>query len=389
MTVREITAVASALAGAIARLHQRGIAHGAVGIDDVLVRRNGDGSLEVALAPPAGRGTPEDDVGALGALIGTCLALSRARSDGDGDGDADHARALADIAADARRGGLAGDRSAHDVLAALRQLRTEPPIRSIRAEVGQTAWRARLALLAWFVLLVSTVVWLPRLAPHVSPPPAFDGATAVSAWLDQRDAPTALAGVLRVAVHGVAIYLLVSTVAACAFQLLPSNAAHRLPLLDRLTAAPVRRVVHAAFGVSLAFGALTSIAATTSEEDAGPSVSIPLPAPVPPSTTTTTTSTRTSLATPVVMPEPDTEPTPSPPATWTVRPGDSFWNIAERLVSGAIGRPATDAEVDGYWRRLIETNRSRLADPENPDLLFDLQELGVPPLPAPPPPHGA
>jgi nucleoid-associated protein YgaU len=44
-----------------------------------------------------------------------------------------------------------------------------------------------------------------------------------------------------------------------------------------------------------------------------------------------------------------------------VQPGDHLWNIAERTAP---------ADVATYWRRLVELNRPRLADPDNPDLLF-------------------
>jgi hypothetical protein len=35
--------------------------------------------------------------------------------------------------------------------------------------------------------------------------------------------------------------------------------------------------------------------------------------------------------------------------------------------------------VGRYWRRLIDTNRDRLVDPGNPDLLVPGQELVLPP----------
>ncbi|MFP5322935.1 MAG: LysM peptidoglycan-binding domain-containing protein, partial [Acidimicrobiia bacterium] len=60
--------------------------------------------------------------------------------------------------------------------------------------------------------------------------------------------------------------------------------------------------------------------------------------------------------------------------------GDSFWTIAEETVSDALARPATDDEVDPYWRRLVEANRARLVDPADPDLLHPGQVLELPPL---------
>ena len=66
-------------------------------------------------------------------------------------------------------------------------------------------------------------------------------------------------------------------------------------------------------------------------------------------------------------------------ATWTVRPGDSLWSIAQARVatSGATG--ADEVEVATYWVRLIAANRDRLVQPSNPDLIFAGQVLVLPP----------
>ncbi len=77
-------------------------------------------------------------------------------------------------------------------------------------------------------------------------------------------------------------------------------------------------------------------------------------------------------------------PTSPGPGSWTVRPGDHFWSVAERVLADAWGRAATDAEVGNYWRSLVDANRSRLSDPANPDLLFPGQPLTVPAPPARP-----
>ena len=108
-------------------------------------------------------------------------------------------------------------------------------------------------------------------------------------------------------------------------------------------------------------------------------------------TTTTTRGPATTTTTPPATGPPRVEvaepPTPPPVPSggeWIVQAGDHFWSIAERLLTGAWGRPPSDAETDPYWRQLVEANRDRLADRANPDLLFVGQVLGVPPPPAPP-----
>ena len=72
-------------------------------------------------------------------------------------------------------------------------------------------------------------------------------------------------------------------------------------------------------------------------------------------------------------------PTPHTGApTWTVRPGDHLWGIAAATLRQRLGRVPTDAEVEPYWRRLIDLNRSRLVDPGNPDLIFPTQVFDLP-----------
>jgi nucleoid-associated protein YgaU len=58
--------------------------------------------------------------------------------------------------------------------------------------------------------------------------------------------------------------------------------------------------------------------------------------------------------------------------------GDHLWAIARDTLEDALGRAPNDAEISAYWRRLIDQNRSRLVDPDNPDLIFAGQELILP-----------
>jgi nucleoid-associated protein YgaU len=57
-----------------------------------------------------------------------------------------------------------------------------------------------------------------------------------------------------------------------------------------------------------------------------------------------------------------------------VQPGEHFWSIAERVVSDR----GIDVPVGQYWRLLVEANRSRLVDPDDPDLLYPGQVLVLP-----------
>ena len=67
-------------------------------------------------------------------------------------------------------------------------------------------------------------------------------------------------------------------------------------------------------------------------------------------------------------------------ATHTVRTGESLWRIASSRLAQEHGRSPSDAEVVPYWRELIERNRDRLPDRDDPDLILPGQELLLPPV---------
>lgn len=87
----------------------------------------------------------------------------------------------------------------------------------------------------------------------------------------------------------------------------------------------------------------------------------------------------------VVPPATVTPPHSVTTGVWTVKAGDDFWHIATSTLAQRWKRAPSAAETDPYWRQLIDSNRARLTDPSNPDLLFPGQVLSVP---APPPPTG-
>lgn len=96
------------------------------------------------------------------------------------------------------------------------------------------------------------------------------------------------------------------------------------------------------------------------------------PVPVPP--------------TAVPFESPDTNPA-APPAdsvapsttnSWSVKPGDNLWVIAETVVAERSGTQ-TRGSVAAYWGALLEANADRLVDP---DLIMPGQMLTLPPLTA-------
>jgi len=116
-------------------------------------------------------------------------------------------------------------------------------------------------------------------------------------------------------------------------------------------------------------------------------------APTPPTTTSTTTTGPAAMVSPVVGKPATSSPTAatardtptatprSAPATWTIARGEHLWYVAEATLTRALGHPPSARETTTYWRALIDANRDRLVDRENPDLVFAGQELLLPPTP--------
>lgn len=62
----------------------------------------------------------------------------------------------------------------------------------------------------------------------------------------------------------------------------------------------------------------------------------------------------------------------------TAEVGDHLWSIAERHLADVHGGPVDDATVTDYWQRLVDANRDRLADADNPDLIYPGQQFELP-----------
>jgi hypothetical protein len=163
---------------------------------------------------------------------------------------------------------------------------------------------------------------------------------------------------------------------------------HLATLADRVAPRFLRSVACGAASLSLSAGLAPTASPIGGGPPPGTAVMVPLDAVV---TTTTSTSTSTTTAddavrptttTTTVAPRPDAVPapvTPGPadppphaprPDEVLVRPGDSFWSIAEDH--------ADRTDVAAYWRDLIAANRDRLVDRSNPDLLYPAQVLRLP-----------
>jgi hypothetical protein len=255
---------------------------------------------------------------------------------------------------------------------------------ALRAAVRLGAWVAGLLVAGRFTLaLGSGDLGVP-----------VTSLSDLTGWVETASPATLAMALLRLAVLVGIGYLLLATLLSTMAEIV-----HLRPLTalaERVTPRLVRRIAHGGGGVGLVLGA---IAGTISLPDSGPDrpqTTIAAPGPdvatmsrapgseaamasvvdMPAGTATMARSDR-----PAPSPDPSSPPvttgssTPRPiiagdEETWIVEAGDSFWSIAEDVVGAGDERA-----VRRYWRALIEANRSRLADPQNPDLLIPGQEL--------------
>jgi len=67
----------------------------------------------------------------------------------------------------------------------------------------------------------------------------------------------------------------------------------------------------------------------------------------------------------------------APNGSVVVQPGDHLWKISATHLEGAFDRPPKPAEIDPYWRVVIETNRTSLSSGD-PDLIFPGEVIELP-----------
>ena len=239
-------------------------------------------------------------------------------------------------------------------------------------------------LAAWVAILAGCVAGLHAVGGDLSPPPLAD-ADAVGAWLDHRPPVAAAFAGARLVALALAWYLLAATVAGILAR--ASGVATLVRAADAASLPLVRRLVHGAAGLALVTATATGAGAGVAGAAAQPGPAAVeamrlLPggeAPPPPR--------MRLLPPPAGAASLDAGGTTAAPAgapTWTVQPGDHLWAVAARVLGEAWGREPSDAEVDPYWRAVVDANRARLRDPGDPDRIFAGQVLEVPAPPARP-----
>lgn len=203
-----------------------------------------------------------------------------------------------------------------------------------------------------------------------------------SAWLDANGPVVGAFALLRAAALVALCYLAGITILGLLLRM--AGAVRLVACTDRLTVGPVRRLLA---GISLGVTAVTAVAV------AGPATmvqaAVAQAAPAPPVTSGLTMhrlgpgETTAPQAVPLPAPTPVPGAAIAPPADegrgrWTVRPGDCFWTIAESVLTSSWNRAPTDAEIVPYWQRLIAANRSALASPGDPNLIYPGQVFEIP-----------
>lgn len=138
---------------------------------------------------------------------------------------------------------------------------------------------------------------------------------------------------------------------------------------------PLRRVVLAACGLSLAGG--LAVPAHAGEEAPGPEAVAELLVGLPlPDRTTSTTAWVRQVSSRVPPPAATPAPVrPSAAGSVTVRSGDTLWDLA----AATLPPSASEAEIDRRWREIYQRNRSAIG--ADPDLIRPGQRLVLPPGP--------
>lgn len=271
-----------------------------------------------------------------------------------------------------------------------------------------------IVLLSWCLALLAGTALFHALGSGLLAAPPADP-SAWGAWLAERDPLIATAALLRLAAVATSWYLIGVTAVGSLARLL--RAARLLRFADALTLPAVRRLLQRSLGVAMAAAMATSVpaagdappgsppmvlAAVGAEDERGPqgSASTPDPGTAPPSVTlrglpVPTLGDPASPATPAAGPGAPATEVPLPwqlgvgsaaedagtaAATHVVTSGESLWRIASAHLQASLARSPLDAEVVPYWRELIEANRDRLPDRDDPDLILPGQELLVPPV---------
>lgn len=255
--------------------------------------------------------------------------------------------------------------------------------------------RRVLPLAGWVAALLGLLAGLAA-AGEALPSPPLTEPGAWPAWIASQPPVPAVFGLLRLVALAVGFYLLATTLLVTVARL--ARAARMIRVADALTVPAVRRLTATAVGVGLATATLSGLS-----EDGGPwagggPTTITAEMAEPGEAGLGMASLGEAGADEVTLAlrddaddgegdggdgaDPERSEAGGAPGTVVVAAGDHLWGIAERVVAASVGGHPSEEAVAPYWRRLVEANRDRLADPANPDLIHPGQEFVLPELDA-------
>jgi hypothetical protein len=251
---------------------------------------------------------------------------------------------------------------------------------------------------AWMAAAIAVALWW--LGRGVLATPPVHDAGALGRWLRNTDPVTAAFAAARATAALLAAYLAVAitaatvaerakrpTVAAAARRLVPATFR---PFVGVVAASSVAASVAAISAPRPTAPAVITAASTTTPIAETATLELVQPASVTAvdrATPTPSTGPATTLAEqPVVIVEaPGVGAAPTAAVeTWTIAPGDHLWAVAAETLADHWRRPPTDREIVPYWRTLVEANRDRLVDHDQPDLVLPGQVFVLPPVPPAP-----
>lgn len=400
-TIEDLARIASSLATTLAELHRMGWAHGSILPEHVIIGPLGRITLcslrkatrvEGTRSPGATR-----DAAALADLIDAQLTSLPTTDSATGR---DLTGRVAEVVATLRSDGAIQLGEVTDRLAgpSVAGVTTRLPSRHRAAPVAgkptaggprtrrpasrpsrdRSGVAAALGTMALCVAALAALWFLRPMIPSMASP--TDSGTAARIAVGLLWSATAL-----IAIGGLVLH---SAVAVALWR----DSAALAAAVERIAPPRLRRSLAAVAAAGVTISSISAVAVRSPDAaragvgqvvaiDRSPSTTLgPSTAPAPPTTIPTTIAAVTDPSPPAVV-----EIAPATSSTeWVVERGDHLWHIAESTLATAWGRPPTDAEVDPYWRSVIESNRSRLVDHDNPDLITIGQRFALPPAPTNP-----
>lgn len=259
------------------------------------------------------------------------------------------------------------------------------PGRSAIHTRGMTTLRRTVRIVAWTGALLLVLTGLAAAGHGALAGPRLVHPSSWPGWAAARPADEVVMAALRLLAIALAGYLLAVTVLGVALRLV--RAGRLVRIADVVTVPGVRTLLQAGVGAGMTGVLIVANLPGATAAGASPA---PRPAPV-------LVAAVDASAPPVMQKLDDVLPPPPAPSasaaaaaaaaagrSWTVAPGEHLWSISGQVLALAWNRAPTESEVGRYWSQVLEANRSVLADPDNPDLIFPGQELTVPPPPPAP-----